>query len=184
MPTPRFHHFVVAGVTLDLPIVPSSKPGISIAVFDILDKVDQAEIFGVALAQRIPDSVEVIMSVEGKAMALAHVVAREKNKPLVTIRKGDPKPYAIGPVILKPATTITTGSQKYWTESKKLSLLHGKKVAVVDDVVSTGNTLRMLIDTIISLGEGRFTSAYCVLTEGDNPLKGVVALGHLPLFRD
>ncbi len=175
----------IAGITRDLPIV-QLKPGVSVALFDILDDVKLTEIAGIALAERIPRNVEMIVSVEGKSMALAHVVARETELPIVTIRKGKPKPYARNPVILKSATTITTGTpQEFWTERHKLDTLRGKEVAIVDDVASTGRTLEMLVNTIIEEGAGHFAGAFCVFTEGEvSKHPGVVALGHLPIFHD
>ena len=167
-----------------LPIV-EVKLGIWVALFNIQDDVLLAETAGKMIVKRcLPPGTERLVTVEGKATALAHVVARESGLPLLTLRKGEPKPYAQDPVICDDMTGSITSQrrQRFWCEREVLLALAGKQVSFVDDVVSTGATLSVVAEVVERLGKGRLASTVCVFEEGAaHP--GVISLcGTLPLF--
>ena len=77
--------------------------------------------------------------------------------------------------------SITTGKpQLLVLDGSDVPLLAGKRVAIVDDVVSTGSTLKGLRELIEQVG-GQMVAVLAVFTEG-TPRPDVTALGHLPLF--
>ena len=89
--------------------------------------------------------------------------------------------------MLDPISTdvksITTGKdEKYWLDRRELPKMEGKKVAIVDDVISTGSTLAAMEDLVAKTG-GTVVARVAILTEGDKR-EDVDALGHLPLFPD
>jgi len=83
--------------------------------------------------------------------------------------------------VSRTVISITTGKpQLLVLDGADVALIKGKKVAVVDDVVSTGSTLKGLRELIEDVG-GQMVAVMAVFTEG-SPREDVIALGHLPLF--
>lgn len=84
--------------------------------------------------------------------------------------------------VSRTVISITTGKpQLLVLDGTDVPLIKGKKVAIVDDVVSTGSTLKGLSDLITDVG-GQVAAVLAVFTEG-SPREDVIALGHLPLFK-
>ena len=87
--------------------------------------------------------------------------------------------------MLHPISTdvrsITTGkSEKYWLDKREMPKMEGKKVAIVDDVISTGSTLEAMENLVAKTG-GTIVARIAIFTEGDER-ENVSTLGHLPLF--
>lgn len=169
----------IAGVRRELPIV-QVGPDVAVALLNLLGDTELTEAAAEALAQRLPQEVEVLVTPEVKAVPLAHALSRITGKPYVVARKTE-KPYMINPVS-RQVLSITTGKpQLLVLDGADVPLIRGKKVAIVDDVVSTGSTLAGLRELIESVG-GEVVAVLAVFTEG-TPRQDVIALGHLPLFR-
>ena len=174
------HQVQVGGVTRDLPIVPVSDT-VSVALFNMLGDTEVTEAAGKALAARLPADVNVLVTPEVKALSLAHVISRESGKPYIVIRKTQ-KPYMVEPV-MREVVSITTGKpQLLVLDGFDVSKVKGHKVAIVDDVVSSGGTLHSLRQIIEEVG-GEVAAILAVFTEGDERPE-VTALGHLPLFKN
>lgn len=166
-------------MTRDLPVV-EIAPGTSVALFNMLGDTEVTEAAGKALAARLPADVEVLITPEVKALSLAHVISRETGKPYIVIRKTQ-KPYMVDPVV-REVVSITTGKpQLLVLDGFDVPKVRGHKVAIVDDVVSSGGTLHSLEQIIGEVG-GQLTAVLAVFTEGAER-EEVIALGHLPLFK-
>ena len=99
--------------------------------------------------------------------------------PYVVVRKTE-KPYMIG-AVKKSVVSITTRTpQDLVIDGADIPRIVGKRVAVVDDVVSTGGTLAGLEELLAEIG-APVAATLVVFTEGERR-DGVIALGHLPLF--
>lgn len=169
----------IGGVARELPIV-ELAPGLSVALFNMLGDTEVTESAGKALADLMPSEVDVLVTPEVKALTLAHVVSRESGKPYVVVRKTQ-KPYMVNPVV-REVLSITTGKpQTLVLDGMDVENLKGKKIAIIDDVVSTGGTLKSLSKIISEVG-GEVIAVLTVFTEGDER-DDVIALGHLPLFK-
>jgi adenine phosphoribosyltransferase len=167
----------VGGETRDLPIVDVGP--VSVALLNLLGDTRLTEAAAEALALRVPDGVEVLVTPEVKAVPLAHALSVRTGLPYVVVRKTR-KPYMVG-AIARTVHSITTGTpQDLVVDGADVPRLRGKRVAIVDDVVSTGGTLTSLTDLLHEVG-ARVVGTMVVFTEGD-PRDDVVALGHLPLF--
>ena len=165
-------------MTRDLPVV-EVAPDVSVALFNMLGDTDVTEAAGKALARMIPAEVSVLVTPEVKALGLAHVISRESGLPYVVIRK-TVKPYMVEPVA-REVVSITTGKpQLLVLDGFDVPKLKGHKVAIVDDVVSSGGTLESLRQIITEVG-GEVAAVIAVFTEGQERPE-VTALGHLPLF--
>ncbi|GAA6756497.1 phosphoribosyltransferase family protein [Thermus thalpophilus] len=169
----------IAGVKRELPIV-RVGPDVAVALLNLLGDTELTEAAAEALAKRLPPEVETLVTPEVKAVPLAHALSRITGKPYVVARKTE-KPYMINPVS-RQVLSITTGKpQLLVLDGADVPLIRGKKVAIVDDVVSTGSTLSGLRELIESVG-GQVVAVLAVFTEG-TPRQDVIALGHLPLFK-
>lgn len=154
-------------------------PGVAVALLNLLGDTELVEAAAQALAEKLPAEVETLITPEVKAVPLAHALSRLTGKPYVVARKTE-KPYMINPVT-RTVISITTGKpQLLVLDGTDVPLIKGKKVAIVDDVVSTGSTLKGLRELIEDVG-GQMSAVLAVFTEG-TPREDVMALGHLPLF--
>lgn len=168
----------IGQVRRDLPIV-AVGDDVAVALLNMLGDTELTEEAGRLLAARLPDRVDVLVTPEVKAVPLAHVISRLSGRPYVVARKTE-KPYMVRPV-RREVLSITTGRpQLLVIDGNDVERIRGRRVAIVDDVVSTGGTLRSLGALIDEVG-GRVEATMAVFTEGDERPE-VVALGHLPLF--
>ncbi len=177
--TVKTYFVQVGGVKRELPIV-EVAPGVSVALFNMLGDTEVTEAAGAALAKLLPPDIEVLVTPEVKALSLAHVISRESKLPYIVIRK-TVKPYMVEPVA-REVISITTGKpQLLVLDGADVGKVRGRKVAIVDDVVSSGGTLASLRQIIEEVG-GEVAAVVAVFTEGQERPE-VKALGHLPLFK-
>ncbi len=145
----------------------------------MLGDTEITEEAGKALAKLLPPDIQILITPEVKAVALAHVISRETGKPYVVIRK-TLKPYMVDAVSTE-VVSITTGKpQTLVLDGFDVAKIRGKKVAIIDDVVSSGGTLHSITEIIKQVG-GEVSAVLAVFTEGQERPE-VIALGHLPLF--
>lgn len=156
-----------------------SVGAVSVALLNLLGDTEFTEVAAKELSRRIPSEVEVLITPEVKAVPLAHAISRISGLPYVVARKTE-KPYMVG-AVKKTVLSITTGKpQELVIDGADIERIRGKKVAIVDDVVSTGGTLQGLSALIREIG-GEPVATLVVFTEGE-PRDDVISLGHLPLF--
>ncbi len=173
----------IAGVHRELPLF-EVAPGVRIAVLNILGDVELTEAAAQALAERLAAvAFDVLVTAEAKSIPLAYALAVRMAKPYVVLRKAY-KPY-MGQALQAETLSITTGQpQTLFLDEKDQGLLHGRRVALVDDVISTGSTLqgmRLLMDK----AGAQVVAEAAIFTEGDRAKwRQIIALGHLPVFTD
>ena len=177
----RTHHVEVAGLSRDLPII-TVPSGVRLAVFNILGDIEMTKAAGKELARRLrAKQPEVIVTTETKSVPLAYEIASLLELPYVVLRKT----YVsyMGEALETKVQSITTGHPRtIFLDAKDRALCAGKRVAIVDDVVSTGSTLSAMRDLMGRAG-ARIVAEAAVFTEGEaEKWKDVVALGHLPLI--
>lgn len=171
----------IEGVTRHLPLFAVS-PTLRIAVFNLLGDTEITYAAAKGLAKKLAKvDADVLVTAEAKSIPLAYHLAIELNKPYVVLRK-DHKPY-MGNVLSAETLSITTGKpQTLYLDEKDQGLVRGRKVILVDDVISTGSTLqgmRLLMDK----AGAEIVAEAAVFTEGERAQWGhIYALGHLPLF--
>lgn len=171
----------IAGVKRDLRLF-EVKPGLRIAILNILGDVELVDACAVALANKLAEiPFDVIITAEAKSIPIAHELAKVTKKPYVVLRK-EYKPY-MGEALKAETLSITTGkTQHLFLDEKDIELLKGKQVVLLDDVISTGSTLQGM-HLIVEKAGGKVAAEAAILTEGDRAeWRQVVALGHLPIF--
>ncbi len=182
MPQKRETYAVeIAGVKRDLPLF-EVKPGLRIAVLNILGDTELVEAAAGALAQQL-DGVDydLLVTAEAKSIPLIHALSVRVKKPYVVLRKAY-KPY-MGSTIQAETLSITTGApQTLHLDEKDHDLVQGRKVVLVDDVISTGSTLQGMRLVLAKAG-AEVVAESAIFTEGERAQwERIIALGHLPVF--
>ncbi len=173
----------IAGLKRDLRLF-QIAPGLRIAILNILGDTELVQACAKALAEKLKDvECDILVTAEAKSIPLAYALSVEMKKPYVVLRKTY-KPY-MGDAIQTETLSITTGQpQILILDEKDRDLMLGKKVVIVDDVISTGSTLqgmRLLMDK----AGADVVAAAAIFTEGEeSQWMHIIALGHLPLFTD
>ena len=173
----------IAGVRRELPLF-EVAPGVRIAVLNILGDVELTEAAAQALSERLrEEDYDVLVTAEAKSIPLTYALAVRTRKPYVVLRKAY-KPY-MGKTIQAETLSITTGKpQTLYLDEKDRSLLKGKRVVLVDDVISTGSTLQGM-RLVMEKAGATVAAEAAIFTEGDRAQwRDIVALGHLPVFTD
>jgi adenine phosphoribosyltransferase len=173
----------IAGLKRELRLF-EIKPGLRIAILNILGDTELVQACAKELAEKLKDTdYDVLVSAEAKSIPLAHALSVETKKPYVILRKTY-KPY-MGDALKAETLSITTGQpQMLILDEKDRELIQGKKVVVLDDVISTGSTLQGMRMILEKSGASVAREA-AILTEGDRAQwMHIISLGHLPLFTE
>jgi len=181
LPTRETYPVDIAGLRRELPLF-EVAPGVRIAVLNILGDTELVEACAQALAQRLSTvGFDLIVTPEAKSIPLAHALARVTGRAYIVLRKIY-KVY-MGESVQTETVSITTGKpQILYLDEKDRQLVAGRRVVLVDDVVSTGSTLEGMRDLMTKAG-ATVTAEAAVFTEGDPARwKSIIALGHLPVF--
>ncbi len=178
----RVHRVQIGSLVRELPVF-QVAPGVKIALFNMLGDTEVVEAAADRLAARMTPKIDVLVAPEVKAVPLGHALAVRTGLPYVVVRKIR-KPYMVN-CLETQVMSITTGApQTLYLDGKDRPLVEGKRVAVIDDVISTGSTLRAL-RLLMAEAQAQIVAEMAVFTEGDaQEWPHVVALGHLPIFTD
>ena len=173
----------IAGVHRELTLF-EIKPGLRIAILNILGDTELVQACAAALAKKLSGvNYDVLMTAESKSIPLIYALAVETKKPYVVLRKSY-KPY-MGDVLSAETLSITTGEpQMLYLDEKDIDLVRGKRVAIVDDVISTGSTLQAM-QLLVQKANAKVASEAAIFTEGERAKwANIISLGHLPVFTD
>lgn len=179
----EFYAVEVAGLKRDLRLF-EVAPKLRIAILNILGDTELVQACARELAKKLASiNYDVLITAEAKSIPLAYALSVETKKPYVVLRKAY-KPY-MGDALKAETLSITTGQpQVLILDEKDRDIVQGKKVIIVDDVISTGSTLqgmRMILDK----AEATIAAETAIFTEGEkSKWRHIIALGHLPLFTD
>ena len=178
----RFFTVALGDLKRDLPLF-EVAPHVKIAIFNMLGDMEAVETAAGALAQRMPQQAEVMIVPEVKAIPLGHALSVRLGLPYVVVRKVR-KPY-MSNCLAAEVVSITTGApQTLYLDGKDLHLVQGKNAVLVDDVVSTGSTLRGM-RLLMKEADATVVGEMAVFTEGtEADWAEIISLGHLPIFAD
>ncbi len=183
MATPETYPIEIAGLKRDLRLF-EVAPGLRIAILNILGDTDLVQACARELGKKLKDIPhDVLVTAEAKSIPLAFALSTVTQKPYVILRKTY-KPY-MGNALEAETLSITTGqTQTLFLDEKDRSLMQGKQVVILDDVISTGSTLQGM-RMIVEKAGGTIAAEAAILTEGDRAKwRHILALGHLPLFTE
>ena len=157
----------IAGLTRELPIC-KVNDHMDIAAFIMFSDVELTEACAAALLKKAPEF-DVILTAEAKGIPLAYEMARQSGKYWIPARKG-PKLYMRNPVVIEDES-ITD-----------IDYMNGKRILIVDDVISTGGSLHAL-ETLAAKSTGKVVGCCAALAEGDAAKRtDIFFLEPLPLF--
>ena len=171
----------IKGYKAQLPVL-SLPSGVNIAFFNLHGNPSLTEHCGKELAKFASDC-DVLITAESKGLQLTHVVARELNHSYYAVVRKSKKLYMQDGIEVSIESSITTGAeQNYYLSKHDQELIKGKKVGIVDDVVSTGASLKGL-EAIVEKAGGIVYKKAFVLAEGDAAdRKDIVYLEKIPLL--
>ncbi|MCP4416342.1 MAG: adenine phosphoribosyltransferase [Chloroflexi bacterium] len=172
----------IAGLTRHLPLF-EVAPAVRIAIFNMLGDTIVVKAAAATLAEQLKNATaEVLVTAEAKGIPLIYEMSALMGLPYIVLRKSY-KSY-MGDAICAETVSITTGKpQTLYLDEKDKTLIQGKKVVLVDDVISTGSTL-IGMENIVAQAGGEVVKISAVFTEGDADWSHIVALGNLPVFID
>lgn len=177
----KFYEVDIKGYKAQLPII-KLESGFNIAFFNLHGNPNLTEHCGKEIA-KIAKGCDVLITAESKGLQLTHVVARELGMPYYAVARKSKKLYMVDGEHVSYGNSITTGApQEFYLSKHDINLIKGKKVAIIDDVVSTGESLKGLEHLVNHVG-GTVEKRIFVLAEGDaKNLDGVDYLATIPLL--
>lgn len=176
----KVHTVDIAGQKVDLPLVEIAA-GLSIAVLNLHGAQQLTEHSAYHLAKKLKGA-EIVLTAESKGLQLAHCVARNLNQEFYAVARKSQKLYMQDSISIEIKSITTKESQILYLSKHDAALIKGKKVAIVDDVISTGGSLRGL-EQIVEKAGGKIAYKAFVLAEGDAARrKDIIYLAEIPLF--
>ncbi len=175
----KFYTMKIAGLERNLKLFPVSD-SLDIAAFILFGDTEITIAAAEELLSKVPDF-DYILTPEAKSIPLAYEMSRQSGKPYVVARKGV-KVYMGSPVSVTVRSITTKKEQTLYLGEDEVNLIKGKKVLIVDDVISTGESLSA-VRTLVEKAGGIESAACAVLAEGDAADRtDIIFLEKLPLF--
>jgi len=169
----------IAGTVRTLPLI-QVAPDTWIAYYYSLGDTEVIDRAARLLAPQL-ESCDLFVTTETKGIPLAHAIATYLGlKPYVVCRK-EIRPFMLSPLVVryKPITAKT--EQELFMDGRDAKKVQGKRIGIVDDIVSTGETLQAMGDLVKQAG-GEVVAKAALLLEGEE-WKDVVNVGILPVFK-
>ena len=170
----------VCGVRRQLPYIPIKKD-LAFASFVIISDTELISACGKELADRI-GPVDALVTAEAKGIALAYEVSRQMGlKEFIVIRKSV-KAYMKDVVETTVNSITTTEMQRLYLDGVEADKIRGKNICLLDDVISTGESLSAL-EALVEKAGGNIVGRMAILAEGDaQNREDILYLEKLPLF--
>ena len=176
----EYYHLSVAGLERDLPICPVNE-NLSIGAFVMFGDVELTERCAEALARLAPEH-DVMMTAESKGIPLICSMARMLKENRYVLARKSTKLYMKDVLKYEVQSITTVARQTLYLDGVDAAFLKGKRVLIVDDVISTGESLHAMEGLVAAAG-GTVCGRMAVLAEGDAiPRKDIQVLAPLPLF--
>lgn len=175
----EFYTMKIAGLERKLEMFPVSD-SLDIAAFIIFGDVELTVAGCAELLKKVPDF-DIIITPEAKSIPIAYEAARQSGKPYIVARKGV-KVYMRNPLEVNVTSITTQKEQHLFLGESEIEMIKGKRVLIVDDVISTGESLSAVRELVSQAG-GKEVAACAFLAEGDAADRNdIIFLEKLPLF--
>ena len=170
----------IAGLKRELPIIKLSYD-LSIASFVILGDTEIVRKTAPIIAKKLPE-VDFIVTAEAKGIPLAYEISRILNLNEYIVARKSIKAYMEEPIEFEVNSITTTNSQKLYLNNQDANKIKGKRVALIDDVISTGQSLKAL-ERLVEKAGANVVAKAAILAEGDaKDRKDIIFLEALPTF--
>lgn len=175
----KSYTMTIAGLTRELPLCPISDK-LDIAAFVIFGDVPLTVAAAEALLKKAP-AFDVLLTAEAKGIPLVYEMARQSGKPYQIARKY-PKLYMTDPVSVQLRSITTDKEQTLYLDGPEMAAMRGRRVLIVDDVISTGESLHAL-EALVNQAGGEIVGRMAILAEGEAQARtDLIYLEKLPVF--
>lgn len=174
------HSMKIAGVDWKLPLCKVNDE-LYIGAFVMMG----AQELTVACARdllKVAPEYDYLITAEAKGIPLIHEMARQHGDKQYIVARKTPKLYMTGVFETEVQSITTKGTQKLYLDTAEADMMKGKRVLIVDDVISTGESLKAL-EILVEKAGGNVVGKMTVLAEGDaQKREDITYLEKLPLF--
>lgn len=176
----EYYNLKVAGLERKLPVIRISD-SLKIASFVILGDAELVVYAAAELKNKIPE-VDYLITAEAKGIPLVQELARLLGMKRYFVARKSIKPYMSEPLVTEVYSITTQKKQILCLEKEEGELINGKRILIVDDVISTGESIKAM-ESLVKKAGGRIVSKAAILAEGDAAnRKDIIYLEKLPLF--
>ncbi len=170
----------IAGVERDLPIC-KVNDDLYIGAFVIFGDVELTEKCAGALLEKAP-AYDYLLTAEAKGIPLIHEMARQSGQNKYILARKAPKLYMRDILEVKVHSITTAKEQRLYLDGNDAALMKGKKILIIDDVISTGESLHAL-EKLVEAAGGEICGRMAILAEGDAQERDdIIYLEKLPVF--
>lgn len=171
----------IAGLTRDLPLCPVSDT-LSIGAFILFGDAPLTVACAAELLKRAP-AYDYLLTAEAKSIPLIHEMARQNGDETYFIARKGMKVYLTDPISVTLRSITTQREQTLYLGSADAEKMRGKRILIIDDVISTGESLAAM-EKLVAAADGTVVGRMAVLAEGDAAdRKDITYLEPLPLFK-
>ncbi len=176
----NYYPIKLAGVDRKLPICPVTED-LYIGAFVIFGDPELTTACAEELIRLAPEY-DYVITAEAKGIPLAHEMARLKGNQKYFVARKNPKLYMTGVFEVDVRSITTAKDQKLYLDVADAELMKGKKILIVDDVISTGESLRA-VEILVEKAGGIIAGRMCILAEGDAQNRpDLIYIEKLPVF--
>ena len=170
----------IAGLHRDLPLCPLNDR-LMIGAFVILGDQELTVACARDLLKKAPPY-DYLITAEAKGIPLAHEMARQHGDAKYIVARKGPKLYMRNILDVSVRSITTDAEQHLYLDGNDVALMKGKRILIVDDVISTGESLHS-IEALVNEAGGQICGRMCILAEGDATKRDdITYLEPLPLF--
>ncbi len=168
----------LGGVTRHVPLI-EPLPGRRIPLVEFLGDPELVRAAAMALKPLVPQDTDILFTTETSPIPLTHVLAEELGLPYVVARRRR-RPYMEDPLIQEVPSLTLGATEVLWLDRRFAERLINQRVALVSDVVATGETMRAM-ERMVRRAGGRVAARLAAFRQGEG-LEGVLTLGELPVL--
>ena len=176
----EYYPIKIAGIERNLQVCKVNDQ-LSIAAFVLFGDVEMTVAAAAALLKAAPDF-DILITAEAKGIPLVHEMARQHGEATYFVARKVAKLYMKGVFSVELKSITTENRQTLCIDTAEADIMRGKRVLIVDDVISTGESLRAVEELVLKAG-GNIVGKMAVLAEGEAHLRDdIIYLEYLPLL--
>lgn len=177
----KYFDFEICGLTRKLPYVQISDK-LGLASFVCLSDTELVQTVAPELVKRLPE-VDYLMTAEAKGICLTYEMSRIMGMKEFIVARKSRKPYMVNPVSHHVFSVTTQKEQTLWLDGCDTDKIRGKRVALIDDVIATGESLAA-IESLANAAGAKVVARAAILAElGAVDRKDIIYLKEHYVFR-
>lgn len=177
----KYFDFEICGLTRKLPYVQISDK-LRLASFVCLSDTELVQTVAPELVKRLPE-VDYLMTAEAKGICLTYEMSRIMGMKEFIVARKSRKPYMVNPVSHHVFSITTQKDQTLWLDGCDADKIRGKRVALIDDVIATGESLAAIESLAQTAGANVVARAAILAELGAVNRKDIIYLKEHYVFR-